>query len=85
MIIAALSMMRCRAASVPLSNHCGNALFSTWIDGYRHTAHRAGSDFNKTMTNSADGEIVQFDNVGLRYGTGAEALKHDLQLLLAQS
>ncbi len=76
------------AARLAGAVRCGNPLFSTWIDGYRPKnatllfmhepaglAHypRTGP-IQITMTNAAEGEIVQFDNVGLRYGSDREVL-----------
>ena len=60
-----------RGALVP--SGC-NALFSTWIGGYRQTISPPFRNFIATMTRNADGEIVQFDNVGLRFGTDREVL-----------
>ena len=55
-----------------------SALFSTWIAAYSDVSgnnrHIITGRSTPDMTLSADAEIVQFDNVGLRYGTGAEVL-----------
>lgn len=51
------------------------ALFSTWIGGYSPAqAFAPRLDRQHHMTTAADGEIVQFDNVGLRYGADREVL-----------
>ena len=70
-----------RSARLGSADKRGNALFSTSNARYRA---RSGTDcvqrnrqpgpIPTTMTNSAEGEIVQFDNVGLRYGSDREVL-----------
>ncbi len=67
-------MMQHRAARLGLLKPGRNALFSTWIGGYRlkqAPPDRTGIEF---MNKPADGEIVQFDNVGLRFGADREVL-----------
>ncbi len=54
-------------------------LFSTWIDAYAPDATRSALPRpsikpNAAPMNQPDAAIVQFDNVGLRYGTGNEVL-----------
>ena len=63
-----------RAARFARGDLACNGLFSTFIDGYsRATCPSAGIEATQ-MKQVADGEIVHFDNVGLRYGTDREVL-----------
>jgi len=63
----------------------GIARFSTWIGrltlGPGPLRDYCGQDFADRKMQGGDGEIVQFDNVGLRYGTDREVLS-DLSFTL---
>ena len=70
-----------RSARLGSADKRGNALFSTPNARYRARSGAACAQRSlktgpipTTMTNSAEGEIVQFDNVGLRYGSDREVL-----------
>ena len=66
-------MMLRRAARLGAVCNAANALFSTKIDRYSPRLEREPGN-PSTMTQQTDGEIVQFDNVGLRYGADREVL-----------
>lgn len=51
-----------------------NALFSTSNDSYSLGRGISLRAVTKVMNTGGDGEIVHFDNVGLRYGTDSEVL-----------
>ena len=73
-MVQSLNMQSGRAARFAPDDLACNGLFSTFIDGYsRATRPSAGIEATK-MNQVADGEIVHFDNVGLRYGTDREVL-----------
>ncbi len=73
-ILIPLSMLAGPAASALPPAKRRNALFSTWIGGYRLPRSSSNRIDPAPMTTPPDGEIVQFDNVGLRYGTDREVL-----------
>ncbi len=69
-----LSMTFWPAARLPPACKTRNGLFSTSIAVYCGLAFAGGRTKAFTMTRPAAGDIVQFDNVGLRYGAGKEVL-----------
>src|SRR5262245_23944949 len=73
-IRAGLSTPRADPARVPPSPEPGNGLFSTWIGDYSPCKPRKTGSIALIMSFTDEGEIVQFDNVGLRYGTDKEVL-----------
>ena len=71
---ADVGMMRQSPARLRTRIQGCNALFSTSIDGYRLPQGQFPSGRTIVMSTIGDGEIVHFDNVGLRYGTDKEVL-----------